>query len=225
MKKFFLSCLSAFAFLSLNAQLREGHIVYQIDATASNPEMQMAVGMMQGSTMDIYFKEKATRGELKMGSMMTTTTLSDENSGEVLTLMSGMMGNMAIKSNAKDQASSDGSDAAVKPEVVMTTETKVIHGYTCKKAVMTDPEGDVSNFWVTEDIVVSKKGQSSLSEEVPGFPLLFEINKNGLVMTMTASKVETSLPKKSKELFSMQVPEGYKEMTMDELKQMGMGGM
>lgn len=225
MKKLLLTFLTATVICMTHAQLKEGHIVYKIESTTDNPDMQMAVGMMQGSTMEVYFKEKATRGEFKMGSMMTTTTISDETNGDVLMLMSGMMGNMAIKSNSKDQQPVDADTPAPKVEVTITTETKVIEGYTCKKAVVTDEEGDVANFWFTEEIIVSKKGQNSLSDDVPGFPMQFEINKGGMTMSMTVTKVETSLPKNSKELFSMTIPEGYKEMSPEEMKQMGMMGM
>jgi GLPGLI family protein len=157
--------------------------------------------------------------------MMTTTTISDETSGDVLMLMSGMMGNMAIKSNNKDQKTTDVDSVASNVEVTITKETKVIEGYTCKKAIVTDDEGDIANFWFTEEIIVSKKGQNSLSDDVPGFPMQFEINKGGMTMSMTVTKVETSLPKNSKELFSMTIPEGYKEMTPEQMKQMGMSGM
>jgi GLPGLI family protein len=225
MKNLLLTFLTVASIFVANAQLKEGHIVYKIESTTDNPDMEMAVGMMQGSTMEVYFKDKATRGEFKMGSMMTTTTISDETSGDVLMLMSGMMGNMAIKSNNKDQKTTDLDSVASNVEVTITKETKVIEGYTCKKAIVTDDEGDIANFWFTEEIIVSKKGQNSLSDDVPGFPMQFEINKGGMTMSMTVTKVETSLPKNSKELFSMTIPEGYKEMTPEQMKQMGMSGM
>jgi GLPGLI family protein len=225
MKNLLLTLLTVASIFVANAQLKEGHIVYKIESTTDNPDMEMAVGMMQGSTMEVYFKDKATRGEFKMGSMMTTTTISDETSGDVLMLMSGMMGNMAIKSNNKDQKTTDLDSVASNVEVTITKETKVIEGYTCKKAIVTDDEGDIANFWFTEEIIVSKKGQNSLSDDVPGFPMQFEINKGGMTMSMTVTKVETSLPKNSKELFSMTIPEGYKEMTPEQMKQMGMSGM
>lgn len=225
MKNLLLTFLTVASIFVANAQLKEGHIVYKIESTTDNPDMEMAVGMMQGSTMEVYFKDKATRGEFKMGSMMTTTTISDETSGDVLMLMSGMMGNMAIKSNNKDQKTTDVDSIASNVEVTITKETKVIEGYTCKKAIVTDDEGDIANFWFTEEIIVSKKGQNSLSDDVPGFPMQFEINKGGMTMSMTVTKVETSLPKNSKELFSMTIPEGYKEMTPEQMKQMGMSGM
>lgn len=206
--------------LHLFGQMTEGHIAYKMEATSDNPDMQMAVSMMQGSTLDVYFKEKQTRAEMKMGAMMNMTTISNENNGEMLMLMSGMVGQNAIKSNLKELDSAQAEKP--KTEVTLENETKVIEGYTCKKAIVTDEEGTESVFWYTEEISVAKKGQNYLNESVPGFPMQSEINSNGLKMIMTVTKVDKKLDKKASELFDMTIPSGYKEMTMEQLKSMGM---
>jgi biopolymer transport protein ExbB len=210
-----------FAFLAYNL-LTAGieKVVYKMEATSDNPDMQMAVSMMQGSTLDVYFKEKQTRAEMKMGAMMNMTTISNENNGEMLMLMSGMVGQNAIKSNLKELDSAQAEKP--KTEVTLENETKVIEGYTCKKAIVTDEEGTESVFWYTEEISVAKKGQNYLNESVPGFPMQSEINNNGLKMIMTVTKVDKKLDKKASELFDMTIPSGYKEMTMEQLKSMGM---
>jgi GLPGLI family protein len=202
------------------AQLTEGHISYKIDMTSDNPDMQMAIGMMQGSTLDVYFKDKTTRAEMKMGALMNITTISNETSGDVLMLMSGMIGQNAIKTTT-EELEKENPDKP-KYEVELVNETKTIEGYICKKAVMTDEEGNESVFWYTEEINISKKGQSYLNEEVPGFPMQYDMNNNGMKMTMTVSALEKKLDKKSASLFEMTIPEGYKEMTMEELKSMCM---
>jgi GLPGLI family protein len=206
--------------LPLFGQMTEGHISYKMEATSDNPDMQMAVSMMQGSTLDVYFKEKQTRAEMKMGAMMNMTTISNENNGEMLMLMSGMVGQNAIKSNLKELDSAQAEKP--KTEVTLEKETKVIEGYTCKKAIVTDEEGTESVFWYTEEISVAKKGQNYLNESIPGFPMQSEINNNGLKMIMTVTKVDKKLDKKATELFDMTIPSGYKEMTMEQLKSMGM---
>lgn len=205
--------------ISLNAQVNEGFFSYKMDVSTDNPDMQMAVGMLQGSTMNIYFKEKKTRTEMKMGTMMSVITISNETSGDVLMLMSGMAGKNAIKSTLKEIEES--STEKPKVDVELIDETKTIEGYTCKKAIITDEEGNATVYWYTEEINISKKGHSYLNEEVPGFPMQYEINNNGLKMLMTVTKFEKKLEKKSDALFEMTVPEGYKIMTMEEVKKMG----
>lgn len=202
------------------AQLTEGHISYKIDMTSDDPDMQMAIGMMQGSTLDVYFKDKATRAEMKMGALMNITTISNETTGDVLMLMSGMIGQNAIKTTTEELEKENPEKP--KYEVELVNETKTIEGYSCKKAILTDEEGNESVFWYTEEINISKKGQSYLNEDVPGFPMQYDLNNNGMKMTMVVSSLEKKLDKKSASLFEMTIPEGYKEMTMEELKSMGM---
>jgi GLPGLI family protein len=228
MKNLFLTLvISCMSITAVFAQLNEGHIAYKIDASSDTPEMQMAIGMLQGSTLNIFFKDKKTRSEMKMGSMMTVTTITDETSQDVLMLMSGMVGNNAIKSKMTDLKTEEGSTEEIPEfELTLVDESKVIEGYNCKKAIVTSEDGIASVFWYTQDIVVASKGQNYLNSKVPGFPMQFEINNKGLKMTMTATKVEQKLDKKkATELFNMTIPEGYTEMSQDDLKMMGGMGM
>lgn len=221
MKKIILSAFFAlFTVLTSLAQLTEGHFTYSIEATTDNPEMQMAIGMMQGSTLDVHFKDKMTRSQMKMGTMMNIITISNETTGDVLMLMSGMIGQNAIKSTLTELEESAGEKPVYTVDLI--NETKTIEGYTCKKAIMTDEAGVESVFWYTEEVIVSKKGQNYLNEDIPGFPMQYEMNNNGMKMTMTVTKLEKKLDKKSASLFEMTVPEGYKMMTMEEIKAMGM---
>jgi GLPGLI family protein len=182
--------------------------------------MQMAIGMIQGSTLDVHFKDKMTRSEMKMGAMMNIVTIYNETSGEVLMLMSGMVGQNAIKITTAELAANE----AEKPQITMEliNETKTIQEYTCKKAILTDEDGVETVFWYTDEVVVSKKGQSYLNADIPGFPMQYEMNNNGMKMTMNVTKLEKKLDKKSASLFEMTIPSGYKIMTMEEIKALGM---
>ena len=221
MRKILLSLGFSFVCTLLSfAQLTEGHISYKIDMTSDDPDMQMAIGMMQGSTLEVYFKDKTTRAEMKMGAIMNITTISNETSGDVLMLMCGMIGQNAIKTTTSELEKENTEKP--KYDVQLVDETKTIEGYACKKAILTDEEGNESVFWYTEEIDISKKGQSYLNEDVPGFPMQYDLNNNGMKMTMTVSQLEKKLDKKSVSLFEMAIPEGYKEMTMEDLKSMGM---
>jgi GLPGLI family protein len=223
MKKILLLLAIIVGSISVNyAQITQGHVTYKIDISTENPDMEMVVGMMQGSTLEVYFKEKMTRAEMKMGSMMNMTTISDEKSGKILMLMSGMMGKKAISSTTEEM-SGDAAQEKPKYEVELVDETKEIAGYKCKKAILTDEEGNETVFWYTEEIEFSKKGQNYFNENVPGYPMQYEINNGGLVMGMTVTNIAKELSKSDLKLFDMKIPEGYAEMTMEELQQMGMG--
>jgi GLPGLI family protein len=218
MKNLFIALLTLVTF-SLKAQLTEGRVAYKIDCVSDNPDMQMAVAMLQGSTMEIYFNQGLTRSEMKMGTMMNISTLTNEKTGDFLMLMSGMVGKNAILTTI-DEMNKEKAETP-EMEVTLVDETKTIMGYVCKKAIMTSEDGSESVFWYTEEIKVASKGQSYLNEKVPGFPLEYDINNAGFKMVLTVTEIEQKI-KKAGDLFDFKIPEGYKLMTLEQLKSMGM---
>lgn len=218
MKNLFIAFMSIVVFTA-QGQITEGHVSYKIDCVSDNPDMQMAVTMLQGSTMEIYFTEGLTRSEMKMGTMMNISTLTNEKSGDFLMLMSGMVGKNAVLTTL-DEMNKE-KEETPEMEVTLVDETKVIMGYVCKKAIITAEDGSESVFWYTEEIKVASKGQSYLNEKVPGFPLEYEINNAGLKMVLTVTTIEKKI-KKAGDLFDFKIPEGYKKMTLEQLKGMGM---
>lgn len=223
MKKTILSAVLALTTaFGVNAQLTEGHISYQIDMVADNPEMAMAVGMMQGSTLNTYINKEMTRTEMTMGTMMTTTTVMDVTAQKGIMLLSGMMGKKAIKLDLKTM-NEDAKKDVPKYTITKTTETKEILGYTCTKTVLTTEDGIELNYWLTDKIKANFEGQQMYFDGIDGFPLQFEIYNQGLRMTLTTTKLETSLTKEQKStLFGTDIPSGYAEMSMEDLKKMGM---
>ena len=205
---------------SINAQLKEGHFTYSIEMKSDNPDMQMAIGMMQESSMDLFVLGSKTRVDMKMGTMMELSTITDQ-SEEVLMLMSGMFGKNAIVTSVSELEKN--KEEFPEPTLTLIDKTKNIKGFTCKKALLTDADGNESLFWYTDEIVVSKKGQSYLSSNVPGFPLEYSIKVNGMTMVLTVSEIVKKLDKSQKKNFEIKIPEGYTEMTLDQLQ--GLGGM
>ena len=122
------------------AQMKEGSVSYDIEVSSDKEEMAMAVMMMNGSSMDLYFSDDKARTELDMGSMMSMSTVVDNVSGEVLILMGGMMGNKAIVTSSEEMDVKE--EEAPEYTVTLTKEKKEIAGYKCKKAVVTDEDGN-----------------------------------------------------------------------------------
>jgi GLPGLI family protein len=206
--------------LSLTAQVTEGSVKYSIDMSSTNPELEMQLAMMQGSTFELFFQEDVTRSEMNMGTIMKIVTITNAKSEDGVMLMSGMMGNTAVKMNPEDM--NEAKEDVSETEVTFTDETKEIQGFKCKKAVVTDEEGTESIIWYSEEITVNKLGQTYLNKEVPGFPLEFELNQGEMKMTMTSTEFNKKLDKKAaKTMFDTTIPEGYTEMSPDELR----GGM
>jgi hypothetical protein len=224
MKKIILSAILTVCSITVTmAQLNEGHIKFEMEVSATNPEMEMAVGMMQGSTMNLFFSDQDLHSELSMGAMMTISTIVLGKSGDVMILMDGMMGKKAIPTTLEDVLKNTESKEISPMDLELLDETKEIAGYLCKKAVLTNEDGDEMVTWYTEEIKVNTQGQSYHNAEIPGFPLQFTQGANGLIMTITAIEIEEGISKKEKkELFSSKVPDGYTEMTPEDLNKMGM---
>ena len=143
MKKLILSAIFAICTVATTmAQLEEGHVKFNLDVSASDPQMEMAVGMMQGSTVDVYFSGESIHSEVNMGAVMKVQTIVLGESGEALILMSGMMGNTAVPTSTEAMEKEAEANPAPEMEIELVDETKEILGYTCKKAIITDEDGN-----------------------------------------------------------------------------------
>lgn len=199
---------------------QEGHFKYSIDITADRPEYEMMIGMMQGSSLEIFFKEQNTRTVMQMGPMMTMTTIINGSTNDQIVLMSGMMGNKVL---SNDIYASDSTVTPPAMDIKLVNESKQILDKTCKKAIVTDSLGNTFDVWYCEDVTINTKGQKYFTNGVPGFPMEFTILQNGLRMKATATLFEEELPESESTLFSTEVPAGYTVMTKEEM--MRMGGM
>lgn len=224
MKKIIVSlALSIVTLTGAHAQMNSGRVNYKIDFSSPNPEMEMAISMMQGSTLEILFDEAKTRSEIKMGTLMAITTITNPDEDGALILLSGMAGSKAVKTTLSELVEKNES-AKDQPEfnVELLDETKEILGYTCKKAVLTNEDGVEVTYWYTEDVAVNKSGQSYLNETVPGFPMEFEMHNGEMHMHFVADLFEPKLDEKAKNVFSLAIPEGYDTLTLEQLTQVGM---
>ncbi len=219
------------------AQNSTGHVTYKVDLSSDDPQMQMALPMFAGTTFEMYFTGNNSRTELNMGTFMSTVTITDIKKDKILMLLSGMMGNLAVPSTlseleekARDKKGNerDPQDDNIETEedeeeykITFSDETKEIEGYKCKKAIVTTKDGLELIYWYTEEIEIKKDGQNYFNKDVPGFPMEFETFNNGIKMTMTVTEYNKELGKDESELFDFTIPDGYKEMTFDELEGLG----
>ena len=200
------------------SQISEGHITYSIKINVTNPDMEMVAGMLDGSKMELYFSKNKTRSELHMGAIMDITTISDADKDSLVMLMGGMMGQNAVKTSISEMTKKIGSDPSSKLELL--SDSKKILDYTCKKAILRDIEGYQSEFWYTNDITVSKLGQTYLNADIPGFPLEFELNNNGVNMKLTATDFVKDISA-ANHLFLLEIPSSYSILQKEDLLKMG----
>lgn len=224
MKKVLLTALITLSFVSGTiAQLTSGQVTYEINVSAENDTDNQIVSMMNGSTLKIYFDKMGTRTELDMGFIMSMTTILNNESEEVMMLMSGMTGNKAIASTVSEMKKEENKGNA-DLKLDLKNETKTIAGYKCKKAILKDKEGGEVIYWYTKDIEMNTTAQNNMNSLIPGFAMEYEINNNGMNMKFSVSEVIRKLDKSPSELFSTKAPDGYEEISLEEFKSIG-GGM
>lgn len=224
MKKIISFLIVAVAFTANTfAQISEGKVKYNIEFSSSDPAMQAQFAMLKGSTLTMIFSPEFNRTEGNMGMFMQSTSIVDLKTKESLTLLSGMIGKKAVKVTAEDVAAESKEEGDNSVEIEKTNDTKKIAGYKCTKYVLTTEEGAVMNYWMTDELKGSKAGVQYLNDKVEGFPLEFEFSTQGMVMTFSATEVVKNLKGlNKKELFSMEIPEGFETISPEELQNMGM---
>lgn len=197
---FFLIILFLFSQLAISQTVAEGKVSYNVTASGGDAE---TASMMKGATMTDYFKNGNVRVDLVF-SMGTTTTLikSGETTAVVLMDMMGQKNKMTVPLNA----SSTGKETYT---VTETTETKVIAGYTCTKAIVKSSKGMSFTCWYTTSIK-SIPSKYEMLNQIKGFPLEYEVNDNGMTLKMSATSVSVSPISDS--VFA--IPEGYNEIQM-----------
>lgn len=192
----------------------EGKIVYTVDLSGANLPPQ-AKSMMAGSKSTIFLKGTKSRTEMDMG-MQKTISIYDSKTNTSITLMEVMGNKYKLKADDKK------TEKNPKIKVNVTSETKIIAGYACKKAEVTmmDDKGNstMNIIWFTEEIsnrmnTTSENGYQF--KDIKGMPLEYEVKaQNGMVMKMTA----TSVVKETVPDNKFDVPAGYKEMTAEEMQ-------
>jgi len=197
----------------------EGVITYNISfPNTSIPEEQMA---MFPKTMTLTVKGSNTRNEtvsargnrviISNFDKKFTVSLTDIN-GKKLAIMKTL-----------DDINKD-NDKRAKPTIQLTSETKVIAGYKCKKAVVTiERNGDKSSLeiWYTNELGGKELNFGNPDyKEIDGMLMEYSIDRRSFTMKYSVSKIE----KKSVAASLFEIPSGYTVTTEAEMRSMQGGG-
>lgn len=193
-----------------------GHLHYQLELSSDNPDMALALPMMEGSTMGFYFSADKTRVYMVMGSFMVMNTVVDLKKDKGLMLME-IMGN---KTATELNLPADGSDSpSSKPETTVTRETKSILGFNSSKIIVKDDKGMESIIWITRELTAPLKGQNQFGNtDFDGVPMEFTTANNGMNIHFIATEFNKNPDPK---IFNIDIPEGYTRMTEEDWKSSG----
>ncbi len=224
----------AFSFLSTVAisaqkELKEGMIKFEVtDVKSDDPQMAAQLGMMKGTTNDVYFNQEQSITKMNMmGGMMKMTMLANtkEETGTMLFDAMGQKYMIPISAEDKKMNKEKTDEAMGDVEFIYDKEDKKnIAGYDCFKVTIKSPkmEGVEMSAYVTPDITAGAEVMQGIdASKLEGFPLEYTVSQGGqFSMVFTALEVKDEV---DPEVFNLDT-KGFKEMTMEEF-QSAMGGM
>ena len=223
MKKLFSTlAVVALTALSLNAQqIKEGYVLYDMKIEGMPAEQAAMMGDMETK---ITFKNGKSLTEVT--SMMYTQQIAQDGSGGMLLLTEAMGNKTAVKMTKEDldKEAEKSKDKNPEPKIEYINETKTIAGYECKKAIITmvDKKKETkSEIWYCEKFEnQNKDGKGKgmgVVKGLKGMPFEFSGEQGPMKIKMVAKEVSIDPVADSK--FELST-EGYKVMTMDEVKAM-----
>lgn len=213
MKKFgFVLCL---VILTANTYaqkvLSEGTITYDITVQTGSKEPQLA-DMFDGVTTTIYLKGGQSRSDM-ISPLGSTTTLQDTRTGTGAILKEYGNQKLLIKMAKADWAEMNKKYAGI--TFTTGTETKVIAGYKCQKAIAKLKDGSTFTVYFTNELTAENKEYDFQFKTLPGLALEYESSVGNLKVKYTASKI--SFDPVPAQKFAVPVS-GYRQLTYDESK-------
>ena len=207
--------LTMFAMFSFQSFAKEfkGVITYKVTLEGSGVTEEMKAMMPKTMTMSIMGDKARTEMVMSMGKQIS---ISDAAEKMTITLLDMMGQKIAIKSSFEEV-----NAEAPKVKVEVTSETKDILGYICKKAVITTEDDMEMIVYYTEEL-----GSQELNyvnpefKDINGVMLEFEMPNEMFTMHLNAISIE----KKNIDDSEFVIPEGYQVKTKEELKGMFGGG-
>ena len=154
-----------------------------------------------------------SRTEISMG-MGKNITIYNAEYNSAVSLIDMMGQKLAIKMTPEDLDKEAAETGDV--EVVHLDETKDILGYSCKKAlVKVKDSGDEFEVYYTEELSTGIENHGNpMFKDIKGMMMEFVMEQNGMKMHFLAVSVDKK--KVSKKDF--EVPEGYEEITEEEMQ-------
>jgi len=208
-------------FAQKSDKLFKGVITFEISFPDNNFDAATLAQLPKLMTMTVG--ETKSKTELDAG-MFSQNTISDAEAKTSVTLMDVMGQKIMIKKTKEEIEQEIAKSPA--PKIITSTETKEIAGYTCKKAEITTTDPDQGDKEITFTVYYSDQlGNDKLNFEglfrgLNGLPLEYNIDANSMKMKFTATEVKKQ--KVSDKDFA--IPDGYKEVTKEELQNMFGGG-
>jgi hypothetical protein len=214
-KYFFILSIIAITTANIQAQIKEGFILYDMKIEGLPPEQSAMIGDMETK---VTFKNGKSLTETS-SMMFNTSSLIDDNG--MLLLMDQMGNKTAVKQTKEELEKEKTTD----PKIEYFNDTKTIAGYECKKATITivgkDKKEEKMDMWYCEKFDNPNKDGKGRGQNImkglKGVPFEYSGGQGAMKFKMVAKQVSTDPIDDSKFVLST---DGYKVITAQELKAM-----
>ena len=166
---------------------KQGSIEYTIEYPPETTKDNIMASMMP-SKMMMRFKDDITASELKIGmGIMNASFISNPDKKTLTTLLQ-----IVDKKYALVMDSSQVNEQLNKAhglKITFSNDTKIIAGFTCKKAIVTDSVNTSVDVFYTKDIKIKNPNWSTPLKEIDGVLMEYQITQNKITMKLTATTV------------------------------------
>ena len=215
-----LLALAAFFFcLTATAQKRVAEITLVYDASISTGDSQPKLAdAFDGATTTVYIKGTMSRSEMT-SALASFTSIHDAKTCGAVVLQEISGQKLLIRMTADNWKDKNKRYESI--SFSNTNETKTIAGYKCIKATATMKDGSTFIVYYTKDIIPENSEYNEQFKNLEGLPLEYELTQGNLKIKYTVSKINLNPVPASK----FDIPKsGYRELTYEESRKMGIGG-
>ncbi|MGN6494103.1 MAG: hypothetical protein ACTHLE_19065 [Agriterribacter sp.] len=191
--------------------LSEGTITYDITVQTGSKEPQLA-DMFDGVTATVYLKGAQSRTEM-ISPLGATVTLLDARAGTGVILKEYGNQKLLIKMSKADFNEVNAKYTGI--NFTTTSDTKVIAGYKCQKAVAKLKDGSTFTVFYSTELTAENRDYDFQFKTLPGLALEYESSVGNLKVKYTASKI--SFDPVPAQKFAAPVS-GYRQLTFEESK-------
>ena len=206
-----IACSFVALFTQAQKTLNEGSLVYNISVETGSAEPKMA-DMLDGATTTVYLKGNMSRTEMVSG-LGSEATIHNATTGSGVILKDYSGQKLMITLTQQDWEKNNKKYDGITFE--NSTETSVIQGFNCRKAIAKLKDGSTFTVYYTADVTLSNKNYDYQFKTLPGLAVQYEMENGKMKFKFTLSKINyDNVP-----VTKFEIPKsGYRVLTYDETK-------
>ncbi len=221
MRKLLLLCtlltIGFFHIATAQKAVTDGKFVY--DITIQSDKSTPVAKSFEGASLTLYVKGSQSRTDMVNG-LGTESTLYDNKAGKG-TILKEYSGQKLMITLGRENWQTKNAYFRNMRFTTSDPATKVINGFTCKKAVATLSDGSELVVYYEPDIQLNNKEYNNAFFNLPGLPVQYEIKSGNLRFLYTLKSVSYDVLPTAR----FDAPKsGYRVMTYEETQQLKKGG-